>query len=448
MINLKKYAAAITAAAAALMIVSGCGNGTAGNGNTATGELSSAETTASGGETLSAETTASAGETPSAETTAAAEGQKADESSSKEEDPTPSDEPSADTDEKKEVNMEIRDISSVELLKEIRIGWNLGNTLDATGDKTLGAETHWQPTTTNTYMMQLLKDSGFDIVRIPVSWGEHMASSGDYKVDPEWMSRVHESVDYGIDNGLYVILNTHHEEWYMPTEDDKAQDIEQLKALWQQIAEEFKGYDEHLIFEGTNEPRLRGTSLEWTGGTPDSRAIVGEYAKTFYETVRASGGNNAKRHLMVTGYAAASGRESLEDIWLPDNGDDKVIVSVHAYLPYDFALNVSGTDKWSVEKDTGDIDTFLKNLDELFISKGIPVMIGEFGVLNKDNLDDRIACTEYYVSEARKLGIPMLWWDNNAFHGNGENFGIMDRSMPPVWKAQKLVDAMIKAAKG
>nr|MCR5121904.1 glycoside hydrolase family 5 protein [Ruminococcus sp.] len=385
---------------------------------------------------------AAADKTSSAENAASA-----DENGSRAENSAPSDEQTDGADEKKEVNMEIRDISSTELLKEIRIGWNLGNTLDATGDKTLGAETHWQPTTTSTYMMQLLKESGFDIVRIPVSWGEHMAESGDYKVDPKWMARVHEIVDYGIDNGLYVILNTHHENWYLPTEDDKAQDLEQLKALWQQIAEEFKGYDEHLIFEGTNEPRLRDTPLEWTGGSPGSREIVGEYAKTFYETVRASGGNNSKRHLMVTGYAAASGRESLEDIWLPDNGDDKVIVSVHAYLPYNFALNVNGTDKWSAEKDTGEIDTLLKNLNELFISKGVPVMIGEFGVLNKDNLDDRIACTEYYISEARKLGIPMLWWDNNAFHGNGENFGLMDRSMPPVWKTQKLVDAMINAAK-
>ena len=355
-------------------------------------------------------------------------------------------ESSADTTgDSKEVDMQIRDISSKELLKEIKIGWNLGNTMDATGDPTLGAETHWQTTTTSVYMFELLKDTGFDIVRIPVSWGEHMDSS--YKVDPEWMARVHEIVDYGISNGLYVILNTHHENWYMPTEEDKPQDLEQLKALWQQIAEEFKGYDEHLIFEGVNEPRLRDTPLEWTGGTAVSRKIVAEYVKTFYETVRASGGNNAKRHLMLTGYAAASRKDCLQDVWLPEN-DDKVIVSVHAYLPYNFALNVKGTDKWSIDKDTGEIDTFFKVLDELFVSKDIPVMIGEFGVLNKDNLEDRIACTEYYISKARELGIPCLWWDNNSVFGNGENFGIMDRSMIPVWRYQRLTDAIIKAAKG
>ena len=137
----------------------------------------------------------------------------------------------------------------------------------------------------------------------------------------------------------------------------------------------------------------------------------------------------------------------MQDVWLPEN-DDKVIVSVHAYLPYNFALNVKGTDKWSIDKDTGEIDTFFKVLDELFVSKDIPVMIGEFGVLNKDNLEDRIACTEYYISKARELGIPCLWWDNNSVFGNGENFGIMDRSMIPVWRYQRLTDAIIKAAKG
>lgn len=379
-----------------------------------------------------------------AETSAPAETKAAETQST---DASPAETTAAETEggEKKEVNMEIRDIPSKELLKEIKIGWNLGNTMDATGDSTLGAETHWQSTKTSTYMMQLLKESGFDIVRIPVSWGEHMGA--DYKVDPEWMARVHEIVDYGIDNGLFVILNTHHENWYMPTEEDKAQDMEQLKALWEQIAEEFKGYDEHLIFEGLNEPRLRDTPLEWSGGTPESRAIVAEYAKTFYETVRASGGNNAKRHLMVTGYAASSMRECMQDIWIPE-GDDKVIVSVHAYLPYNFALNTKGTDKWDPKYDTNEIDTFFKNLNELFISKDIPVIIGEFGVLNKDNLDDRVACTEYYVGKAKELGIPALWWDNNSVYGNGENFGIMDRSMIPIWRYEKLTDAMVKAAKG
>ena len=347
---------------------------------------------------------------------------------------------SSQAEEKKEpVEMEIRDIPSTELVKEMTIGWNLGNTMDATGNSTVAAEVSWQPNKTSEPMCALLKDSGFNVFRVPVSWGMHMDEN--YNVDPEWMARVHEIVDYGINNGLFVILNTHHEEWYFPSEKDKEQDIEQLTALWKQIAEEFKGYDEHLIFEGLNEPRMRGTAMEWNGGNADSRAIVAEYAQAFYNTVRESGGNNAKRHLMLTGYAASSSRVALQDVWLPE-GDDKVIVSVHAYLPYSLALDTKGTDKWDEASGQNDIDNFFYTLDDLFLSKNIPVIVGEFGTVNKDNLDDRVACAKYYVQQAKEHGVPMVWWDNNAFVGNGENFGLMDREPMPEWKFPELVDAL------
>ncbi len=359
---------------------------------------------------------------------------------------TPADETSADTDapvKKEPRNMEIRDISSWDLVKEMTIGWNLGNTMDATGNPTLDAEVAWQPARTTEQMAVLLKDTGFNVLRVPVSWGEHMDEN--YKVDEAWMARVREIVDYGIDNGLFVILNTHHEEWYFPTNSDKAQDIEQLTALWEQIAEEFKGYDEHLIFEGLNEPRLRETPKEWTGGDDESRAVVQEYAKAFYDTVRKSGGNNEKRHLMLTGYAASSSQNCLKEVWLPEN-DDKVIVSVHAYLPYDLALNTKGTDKWDPESGQRDIDNFFDTLNMLFLYKQVPVIVGEFGTVNKDNLEDRIACADYFVSKAKEFGVPMCWWDNNAVFGAGENFGLMDRSIMPEWRFPELVDTLVKAA--
>lgn len=349
----------------------------------------------------------------------------------------------AEAEKKEPVQMEIRDISSAELVKEMTIGWNLGNTMDATNNSTVDAEVSWQPNRTNEQMCLLLKESGFNVFRVPVSWGEHMDES--YNVDPEWMARVHEIVDYGINNGLFVILNTHHEEWYFPTAENKDQDIEQLTALWKQIAEEFKGYDEHLIFEGLNEPRMRGTNMEWNGGDSNSRAIVAEYEQAFYKTVRESGGNNEKRHLMMTGYAASSSRVALQDLWLPEN-DDKVIVSVHAYLPYSLALDTKGTDKWDESSGQNEIDNFFYTLDDLFLSNNIPVIIGEFGTVNKDNLDDRLACAKYYVQQAKDRGVPAIWWDNNAFVGNGENFGLMDREPMPEWKFPELVTAMTDIA--
>lgn len=340
----------------------------------------------------------------------------------------------------------MRDISAWELVKEMTYGWNLGNTMDATGNNGLGNETAWQPTKTTKGMYDLLAENGFNVARIPVTWDSHMDEN--YNVDSEWMARVREIVDYAIDDGMYVILNTHHEEWYFPNEENKEQDKEQLKALWTQIAEEFKNYDEHLIFEGLNEPRLRGTNKEWNGGDKASRAIVAEYEQVFYETVRASGGNNAKRILMMTGYAASSQKNCLQAVYLPE-GDDKLIVSVHAYLPYNFALNTKGTADY--DSGNSEITNFFKTLDELFISKQIPVIVGEYGSMNKSkddgssNVADRVECVTDYLTEAKKLGIPCVWWDNNAVYGNGENFGLMDRDMfKPDWYFPEIIEAMKK----
>lgn len=355
----------------------------------------------------------------------------------------------SDTNSDKESNseekiMNIRDISAKELVSEMKIGWNLGNTLDAAGSKGLDAETSWGNPKTSEDMIRFVKDAGFNVLRVPVTWDGHMDEN--YNVDPEWMARVKQVVDYGINNGLYVILNTHHEEWYYPDADNKNEDIKQIKALWSQIADEFKGYDEHLVFEGLNEPRLRNTAFEWNGGTPAAQEIVNEYETAFYETVRNSGGNNAKRHLMITGYAASSQSSSLEAIKLPEN-DNKIIVSVHAYLPYSFALDTQGTDKFDEKTDACSIDSLFANLNKLFLKKDIPVIIGEFGSVNKYNEQDRIECAKYYLSMAKKFGVPCVWWDNGEFVGSGENFGLMRREAPASWEFEQLVSVMTDIVK-
>lgn len=367
----------------------------------------------------------------------AEESSKADASAGSESTDTPESTPDSKAD---DTPMEMRDISAWDLVKEMKYGWNLGNTLDATGTG-LQSEIAWQGVKTHAGMFRLLAQDGFNLVRIPVTWDGHMDSN--YKVDEDWMARVHEVVDYGINEGMFVILNTHHEEWYFPTEENKQQDMEQLKALWEQIAEEFKNYDEHLIFEGLNEPRLRGTTKEWNGGDKASREIVAEYEKVFYDTVRASGGNNDKRILMMTGYAASSSKQCLEQVYLPE-GDDKVIVSVHAYLPYSFALDTKGTDKY--DPNNSEIRNFFSTLNDLFIKKNIPVIVGEYGTMNKEqNVDDRVACVTDYLTEAKALGIPCIWWDNNAVYGNGENFGLMNRDiMGPEWYFPQIIEAIKK----
>lgn len=354
------------------------------------------------------------------------------------------------TENEKEVVQEIRDIPSTELVKEMSIGWNLGNTLDATGSG-LEAETYWQSTTTTKEMIDLLKTSGFNVLRVPTTWEGHMDDEGN--IDVEWMDRVQEIVDYGIDNDLFVILNIHHEEWHFPSNKDLDAKKAKLKKVWEQIAERFKNYDEHLIFEGLNEPRKKGTNVEWNGGDREGQDVVNQFNAVFVETVRNSGGNNKLRHLMIPTYAASSSSSAMKAFKMPDENDDKLIVSVHGYAPYNFALNTKGTAEWSVDNaaDTNAIDQIFRDIENYFLYEGYAVIIGEFGSINKlvntsitgDNTEDRIAHAEYYMKKAREYGIPCVWWDNHAFVGNGENFGLMDRgATPPCWKFPEIVTAL------
>ncbi len=345
--------------------------------------------------------------------------------------------------------MEMRDIPSTELVKEMTVGWNLGNTLDATGT-TIDSEIAWQGNFTRKEMFDLVKASGFDVVRIPVTWEGHIQEDGT--VDPEWMARVHEVVDYAFDNDLFVILNIHHEEWHFPSYDNLESAKAQLVDLWEQIAEEFKAYDEHLIFEGLNEPRKKGTNVEWTGGDEEGRDVVNQLNKAFVETIRNSGGNNPKRHLMVPTYAASSGTNAMAAFEMPAENDDKIIVSIHGYSPYNFALNTKGTAEWSADKrtDTADINALFNNIKTYFLDKGIPVIIGEWGSINKmvegtetgDNRAVRVEHAKYYVEKAKEYGVPCIWWDNAGYFGSGENFGLMDRSVIPSWKFPAIVQAI------
>ena len=263
----------------------------------------------------------------------------------------------------------IRDITSMELIGEMKTGWNLGNTLDSTITNPTGSETptDWetawgQPVTTKA-MIDSVKAQGFNVLRVPVTWEGKFGEAPDYTIKADWLARVKEVVDYGIDNDMFVILNMHHEEWHMPTADNEESAEKILRALWAQIADYFKDYDEKLIFEGMNEPRLKGTPMEWNGGNQEAREVINQLNAAFVETVRASGGNNEKRHLMIPTYAASTMDSVLNDFVIPN--DDKVIVSVHAYLPYTFALadNASGTSEWSADNfaDTKDIDSLIAN---------------------------------------------------------------------------------------
>lgn len=344
--------------------------------------------------------------------------------------------------------------TAMEFVSHIKVGWNLGNTLDATRNGTKGMsvdsyETGWGCPTTTKAMIDAVKAAGFNCVRVPVSWGEKMDDNCNIRED--WMNRVQQVVDYVIDDGMYCIINTHHDtDWQKPEQSQMNRECGMLDKVWTQIANRFEGYDSHLIFETLNEPRLVGTSYEWNGGTSEGRDCVNQMNAASLSAIRKTGGNNTKRFVMMPTYVAGPYQEGVNDFKVPNN-DDHVIVSIHAYTPYRFTmqkLEEGGTSQWSVNNssDTGDIRSNFELLKNKFISKGIPVIIGEFGAVNRNNEDARAEWVGYYISTANDYGIPCIWWDNNQFDSTGENFGLLDRGSCQI-RYPKIMQAIVNASK-
>lgn len=334
---------------------------------------------------------------------------------------------------------------ALDFVKNIKIGWNLGNTLDCTGswiNGDLAHETAWGNPKTTENMIKAIKKAGFNAVRIPTSWGEHLDSNNN--INKVWLDRVQAVVDYAYKNDMYVILNTHHEtDWIIPSKDSKEMS-ERFTSIWKQIADRFKDYDEHLIFEGLNEPRTVGSANEWNSGTADERKVINKYNKLFVETVRKSGGNNKLRYLMITPYCANIDGAAINDLEVPD--DSRVIVSVHAYRPYNMALNTGSTVSSFTDNDKKELDQLFEGLSDKFISKGIPVIVSEFGSLNKKNDDERSKLAKYYVAAAKKAGIPCFWWDNGSDSSSGEAFLLLNRKTLKI-DHDKIVEALMEGVK-
>ncbi len=324
-------------------------------------------------------------------------------------------------------NNDISDYTAAEICSDMGIGWNLGNSLDSTGSSGLNTETSWGNPKTTKAMIDAVKAKGFNCVRIPVTWYKHMDSN--YTIDEVWFERVQEVVDYCIDDGMYVILNSHHDEWNRPTDANYSAASKELKIVWKQIATRFEDYDKHLVFEGMNEPRNYSGSHEWDGGDDAMRAVVNKLNADFVSAVRSTGGNNSDRALMVPTYAASMEYAAMSALELPD--DDNLIVSIHAYSPYNFTMNTgSGSTSTYTDAMRSELEAIFKNISNVFISKGIPVCIGEFSSSNKNNLSERVKWAEHYAACAKKLGISCVLWDNNVINytSNGESHGYLNRS--------------------
>lgn len=230
-----------------------------------------------------------------------------------------------------------------DITQNMTIGWNIGNSLDATGYGS-SQETSWGNPTVTQELIDAVKAKGFNTIRIPTTWYPNVTTTTDengkpvYTISEQWLQRVKEVVDYAYKQDMYVILNLHHEEWINRSDFPTAYEemSERLKQMWLQIAAYFKDYDQHLIFEGMNEPRQTGASYEWQGNA-ECYEVVNKLDNDFVETVRSvESPYQNTRLLMIPSYAASAYASSYSSLDVPD--DDYVAVSLHAYTPYAFAM--------------------------------------------------------------------------------------------------------------
>lgn len=338
----------------------------------------------------------------------------------------------------------MRDISSMDIVYDMKVGWNLGNTLDAwaNGVSGLNTETCWGNPKTTKAMIDAVKAKGFKTVRVPVTWNGHFGSAPSFTIEKVWLDRVEEVVNYVLDNNMYAILNTHHDEWVTLTSSSKTEVTDKLSKIWAQIANRFKDYSDYLIFETLNEPRLYGTQYEWSGGTSEARSILNDYNLAVVNTIRKSGGNNALRHIMIPTHAATAMDVAQNALVIPNN-DQRIIVSQHTYWPYNFTMNTGSgaTSSWGSNKDQAECIAELDRIKKVFVSKGIPVVIGEWGSIEKSNIADRAFHAEFYAREVRKRGMLPVWWDNGYEKSGG--FALLGRKSG-TWVFPSIVDGLIK----
>lgn len=347
-----------------------------------------------------------------------------------------------------EANM---DRTAKELAKAMYPGWNLGNTMEA-GDMAnnftnaggLGAETAWQSTQTTKALIDFVKAQGFKSVRIPTSWVMgHITDAENMTIDLAWLARVKEIVDYCISDGLYVYINDHWDGGWIEVEgfsktsssyeavDETiiADKVNKLKKLWTNIATYFKDYNEYLMFAGLNEP-FQEYSLFSTRHS-ELTPILERYNQAFVDAVRATGGNNAKRVLIVQG-PSTNINSTVNYFNMPtDTESGKLMVEVHYYEPWDFCGS-NATKEWNAD---ASVKTSFESLKTKFVDHNIPVVIGEYGANWQENTESHNDAIRRYfksvVENAGNCGIVPFAWDINVV--SYPNMSIINRTGLSVW---------------
>ena len=371
--------------------------------------------------------------------------------------------------------------SAAELAALMYPGWNLGNTLEGGDSKNIwtnvgiSTETSWQSTKTTKEVIDYVASQGFRSVRIPVSWVMgHITDANNCTIDAAWMSRVQEVVDYCIANGLYVIINDHWDGGWIEvsgfsestssyqavSEATITDKIARLKKIWTQIAEHFSNYDQHLIFAGLNEP-FQEYNL-FNSRHKDLTPILERYNQAFVDAVRATGGNNASRVLVVQGPSTNISSTNSYFSLTTDTQSGLLMVEVHFYDPWDFVSSnsklywgknnhVDGSTKNATWGEEDYVQSQMKLMYTKFSSKGVPVILGEYGANWQDGTDamHKASITAWYTivtSEAINNGIVPFVWDTNA--PSWPNMTIINRATKTIWNTPAMtgIQQGVKAA--
>jgi endoglucanase len=305
--------------------------------------------------------------------------------------------------------------TATQVASQMRLGWNLGNTLEAQC-----GETAWGNPQVNQQLINAVKAAGFNAIRIPAAWDCH-ANKSTMVIDAAWMARVKQVVDLAYGAGLFVILNIHWDGGWLeehPLFSHQNAVNQKQRTYWTQIATTFKGYGERMLFAGTNEVRA-----DYNKPTAEHIKVQQSYNQTFVDAVRATGGNNESRTLVVQTYNT-NAWHGIEFFSPPsDKIANRLIVEIHHYDPYDFTLNASGPctawgknfpqhSQCSWAQEAYHDDLFAK-VKAKWVSQGIPVIVGEYGVAARPNMN--MASRQYYLEYVNRAassnGLKTFYWD-------------------------------------
>ncbi|MEC0203699.1 cellulase family glycosylhydrolase [Paenibacillus lautus] len=299
-------------------------------------------------------------------------------------------------------------------VNDMQPGWNLGNSLDAVG----ADETAWGNPRITKALINQIAAQGYKSIRIPVTWNNHIGSGPNYTIDAAYMDRVEEVVDWALDADLYVMINAHHDSWLWIShmENNRSEVVAKYNAVWTQIAQRFRKHSNKLMFESVNEPRFSD------GGTTDeSKAflMLDELHTSFHRIVRDSGARNATRPLVLSTLEASPTQTRMNELYntMTKLNDTNLIATVHYYGFWPFSVNIAGYTRF--ETDTrNDIDQTFNNVYNTFIARGIPVILGEYGLLGFDQSTgvieqgEKLKFFEYLTYDLKQKNITHMLWDN------------------------------------